>query len=194
MKNYKYLIMILLLLLNVAVEATVVELKGTKAQTSKGEEFIFNFFQDEVLPSDGSDGVLIIQARGDYKLGSSISRFENIEIKIDGFDSLQKEFGPYGATNSNLLTSFEENDDNEWRDSSSVSGLDLISWTSDRQIQILVHLSDGVNIGLGAQDSSAAYVDVTLQYSAVPIPLSIWLFATGIFSLFGMRRFTAKSE
>ena len=197
MKSYKYLIMILLLLLNVTAEATVVTLAtGEKTQTEDGQKFSFDssldeFFQNNEVPlSNGDNGTLIIRARGDYKLNSIA--FENIVIKIDGYT-----FDPYGATDnatdSNLIESFHQADDNEWTETIDVSGALLEDWTIDGEIVMVVTLSDGVNINLAAQEPLKQYIDVTLKYSPVPIPLSIWLFATGIFSLFGMRRLTTKS-
>jgi len=199
MKSYKYVIMILLLLLNVAVEATVVTLEtGEQAQTEDGQEFSFNssldefFMNNEVPLSNGDNGTLIIRARGDYILDNV--DFENLIIEIDG-----KTFGPYGAPGSELKKSYDPFDDNEWMmDSIVVSGALLEDWTIDGEIVMVVTLSDGVNIDLPAHDHKPGYVfepyiDVTLVYSPVPIPLSIWLFATGIFSLFGVRRLTAKS-
>jgi len=199
MKSYKYVIMILLLLLNVAVEATVVTLEtGEQAQTEDGQEFSFNssldefFMNNEVPLSNGDNGTLIIRARGDYILDNV--DFENLIIEIDG-----KTFGPYGAPGSELKKSYDPFDDNEWMmDSIVVSGALLEDWTIDGEIVMVVTLSDGVNIDLPAHDPKPGYVfepyiDVTLVYSPVPIPLSIWLFATGIFSLFGVRRLTAKS-
>jgi len=193
MKNYKYLIMILLLLLNVAVEATVVSLDtGKQPQTQDGQVFNFNFMQDEVLLSDGTGGILFFQVRGDYS--HPFPQFENLKIEIDG-----EAFGPYGPSTTGAFILEEFNDeDTEWGLSTLVTASLIDTWTSDGVIDMVVTLSSAVEINLAAQLPKQGYlfepyIDVTLTYSAVPLPLSIWFFATGIFSLYGMRRLTAKS-
>ncbi len=190
MKKYKYLILIVLLLLNAAVEATVVNLAtGKQPQTQDGQVFNFNF--SNVLLSDGTGGVLSFKARGDYSL--DFSRFENITIEIDG-----EAFGPYGSSASNLIESFND-EDNEWGLSTSVPASLIDAWTSDGLIDMVVTLSRSVEINLAAQLPKSGYlfepyIDVVLSYTtAVPLPLSIWFFATGVISLFGIRRVTAKT-
>lgn len=177
--------MILLLLFSFLANATVVNLtRGEQKQTVDAQTFTFNFDSSEVPISDGNDGLLFFNARGDYSLDKTN---ENITITIDGIP-----LGPYSASDGNLIHSYNE-EDNEWEMSTAIPGSFISLWTEDQQIEMIVSLSSDVNIGLAAHEPKDdynfdPYVDVTLQYTVVPIPMSLWLFASSFISLLVVRR------
>jgi hypothetical protein len=170
---------------NVDVTGNLVSLStGKHEQTLTGQVFTFLF---EGLPeSDGIDGELLVQARGDYSIGHVAD--ENLRVSIDSFNT-----GQYGATQSNLIQPSFNFEDNEWSASSAVPGALLSFVTADGEISLVVTLNREVEIGLAAHQTTAdyvfdPYVDVTLSYTVVPIPMGIALFATALFSLVTVRR------
>jgi len=196
MKNLKYLIMVLLLTLNVAAEATVVTLTtGEQIQTEPvPSDPSIAFFSYEIdftgIPkSDGNDGTLFFTARGDYTSGVTS---ENISISING-----SSLGPFSAigegSGKNVITAFNV-EDNEWGKSVAVMGSFLDLWTVDGKINMLVSLSEEVRVGLAEHQAKDGYlfepyIDVTLQYTtAVPVPMGLWLFASGLIPLLVVRR------
>jgi len=192
MKKYKYLIMFFLLVFNATASASLVNIDGAgnvilatekNSQTVDGQEFSFEFIG--IPKSDGNDGLLSFKVRGDYSQGFSN---ENINIAIDGIP-----LGPYSASSSNLIQSFNK-EDNEWEMSVDVLGGFISSWTFNEHIEMIVTLSPDVNLGLAVHVPTNDYVfdpyiDVTLEYTAVvPVPMGIWLFVSGLIPLMVMRR------
>ena len=189
MKNYKYLIMALLLIVNLSVQAATVELTtGKNSQTVDGQVFSFDFANTPI--SDGVDGELFFTARGDYSLGFTN---ENITITLDSIS-----LGSYSFNNSSLIT-FYNQEDNEWGMSMAVPGGFLQPLTEDGNLNMIVTLSSDVNLGLSEQQGYLfdPYIDVTLRYTTaapIPVPLSIWLLASGLLSLIGVRRMNLKKH
>ncbi len=136
--------------------AIPVVLNDSAAQTVAGQDFTFSF--SPVLLSDGTDGVFTFHARGDYSIGASLG--ESVDIDLDGV----VQFNDLQATNSNLIQSFSH-DDVEWEQSFVVSGADLVTMTSDFGSDLIIDLASGVNLNL-----ANAFVEVTLEYSGVPVP------------------------
>jgi len=191
MKKHNYLIMFFLLVFNVTVSASLVTIDAAgkvtlatekNSQTMDGQAFYFNFFG--VPQSDDKDGLLSFKVRGDYSQGFSN---ENIIITID-----EVPFGPYSVSSSNLIQSFNE-EDNEWEMSVDINNFFISMWTADKNVNMLVTLSPDVNLDLAEHGDATGYIfdpyiDVTLQYTVVPVPMSVWLFASGLISLMVMRR------
>jgi len=191
MKKHNYLIMFFLLVFNVTVSASLVTIDAAgkvtlatekNSQTMDGQVFSFNFFG--VPQSDDKDGLLSFKVRGDYSQGFSN---ENIIITID-----EVPFGPYSVSSSNLIQSFNE-EDNEWEMSVDINNFFISMWTADKNVNMLVTLSPDVNLDLAEHGDATGYIfdpyiDVTLQYTVVPVPMSVWLFASGLISLMVMRR------
>jgi len=192
MKKYKYLIMFFLLAFNMTASASLVTIDGAgkvtlatekNSQTLNGQTFSFDFIG--IPQSDGNDGLLSFKVRGDYS--QSFSN-ENINIAIDGMP-----LGPYSVSSSNLIQSFNE-EDNEWEMSVDVLGGFISSWTFDEHIEMIVTLSPDVNLGLAVHTATNGYIfdpyiDVTLKYTTVvPVPMGLWLFVSGLIPLMVMRR------
>lgn len=184
MKNYKVLIITLLLQVSISVaDAALVQLPtGKLAQTVSGQTFNFDF--NGVPLSDGTDGELILRARGDYT--PAIAGFdESIGLNIDGasLGSLRMD-----DANSNVLNNFGPND-NEWEQTVLLPGFFLENfWTSDGVINLVINLGSDVSLDFNPAE---AYVDVTLKYSTdavVPEPPVFFLLLTGLLLLLGKNR------
>jgi len=193
MKKYKYLIMFFLLVFNATVSASFVTIDGAgkvtlatekNSQTADGQAFSFDFLG--IPQSDDKDGLLSFQVRGDYSQGFSN---ENISIAINGMP-----LGPYSVSDSNLIQRFND-EDNEWKMTVDINNFFISTWTANKNINMLVTLSDDVNLGLAEHQPAIGYIfdpyiDVTLEYTTavVPIPMSLWFFASGLIPLMVMRR------
>jgi len=199
MKKYKYLIMLFLLVFNATVSATLVTIDGVgkvtlatekHSQTVDGQYFSFDFFG--VPKSDEKHGLLSFKVRGDYTQG-----FSNENISIDFineplFFPPNNSFSPgtYSVSSSNLIREFNV-EDNEWGVTVDINNYFISRLTDDNNIYMRVILSPDVNLGLAGHVSTFdPYIDVTLQYTTavVPVPMSLWFFASGIIPLLVMRR------
>jgi len=152
-----------------------------KDQITPGEDFTFIF--SPALSSDGGEGILEFLIRGDFSIGASLGESFGFDI-----ESVISETG-IQATNSNLITSFDF-DDNLFMVSRVISSADLTSILSDSSITVNVDFASGVNLNL-----STASITTTIRYNdttPVPEPSTLAIFALGLMGL-ASRRFMKKS-
>lgn len=182
MKKFKIALLVLFLQLNITAEAALITLAtGQVAQTTARQSFSFDF--NELPSSDGTGGILILKARGDYT-ANIVDEF--INLKVD-----QSELGSYNLSNASASINHGPND-NEWTKILDVGDFFLTRWLSDGNINLWVNLGAAVSLDF---NPAAAYVDVTLTYNtltAVPIPPAMYLFATGLLLLLGMRQMNTQ--
>ncbi len=162
-----------LLLVSAAGNAAAVTLAAAAPQTEDGQDFDFRF--DSVLLSDGTDGELTIQARGDYQPGNPTE-----------FLTWDLDFLGIGTTAAPLMGNariLQENsvNDVEWIQSFTIQGSDLLDATADGTLSILIDLYLDEDTLLGVNHyADTEYVAVALRYApAIPEPSSVALFVVG---------------
>lgn len=162
-------------------KSSVIVLNETKAQTVGGEDF--NFIFTPIAAADGTGGTLTIHARGDYDPSTST------EFLTWDIDSL----GIGGAAGPTIggVTIIQNNgiNDVEWSQSFAISGLNMLTITSDFLASILVDLNGDDTSGVGHGFQPNEFVEVTVTYnsaaaSTVPEPASLTLVGLGAFGLF----------
>jgi len=204
MKKYKYLIMFFLLVFNATVSASFVTIDGAGKVTlatekhsqieKNGQVFSFDFLG--VPQSDEKHGLLSFKVRGDYTQGFSNENISISFINEPKFPSTGNtaSFGPYSVSDSNLIRGFNV-EDNEWGVTVDINNFFISRLTEDNNIYMRVNISPDVELGLAGHEPGTdyifdPYIDVTLQYTTavVPVPMSLWFFASGIIPLMVMRR------
>ena len=138
-------------------------------QTQSYQHFTFPF--NPIVKSDGSNGTLIIRARGDFSTGQPE---EYINWNIDGLTS-GTHIGPtygatvlntygnpsYGADPNNPLTNWSE-----WEQSIVIPGDVLLALTSDLSATVTIDF-----VGAGYNSTIGGFAEVTLQYNELEEPI-----------------------
>jgi hypothetical protein len=172
----------LALLLGTASEAAAVVLSQSLPQTESGQDFEFDF--SALRPSDGSDGILTIHARGDYD-PQNPAEFLTWDIDSLGIGSIA---GPL----TGAATILQDNgiNDVEWTQSFTIAGSDLLAATSDGTLNVLLDLYlDDLFVGVN-HVADTEFAGVSLSYAPIPEPSSTLLLATGTLTIacLGARR------
>ena len=159
------------LLVGAAGGASAALLEAIAPQTEDGQDFDFEF--DGVLLSNGTAGVLTIQARGDYQPGNP---FEFLTWDIDALG-----IGTVGGPVTGGATILQDNGPNdvEWVQRWEILGSDLVTATGDGTVNIMVDLNlDALFRGVNHY-ADTEYVAVSLAYAPVPEPTSALLMLLG---------------
>jgi hypothetical protein len=165
------LLVVLLLQVGTAGEAAALVLSQSLPQTESGQDFSFAF--SSLHPSDGSDGILTIHARGDYDPDNP-TEFLTWDLDSLGIGSIA---GPL----TGAATILQDNgiNDVEWTQSFSIAGSDLLAATSDGTLSILLDLNlDDLFLGVNHL-ADTEFAGVSLAYAPIPEPSSTLLFAAG---------------
>ena len=157
-----------------------------QAQTVGGQDFMFSF--TDLNASDGTGGLLILRAQGDYTGGSDETLAWDAEgvlgsAAVGGFgsDGSGGIGGPF-----DFATLFQAAGNIEFQVTYALSALQLDTLLADGNVDIAVDLAAGVGLF-----QPPNFVEFTLQYndvpSEVPLPAALPLFAAGL-GFLGLRR------
>ena len=178
------------LLTSTTANAALVSITQKQDQTIAGENFMFSF--NGLSPSDGSGGMLILHAQGDYDgRDDEILSWDAEGVigapAVGGFNDvvngMPEQGGPFDFVNV-----FQPLGNVEFQRTYTLSAMDLNLLLADSIISILVDLDD--NVGLFQPPN---FVEFTLIYnsdmSEIPIPAAFPLFLAGLGALgVGARR------
>ena len=180
MKKIFYLLAFMFSILLIAFNASAVTYTEMQYQTEAGQVFTFG---GPVALSDGSDGFFTIEASGDY-FGKGPNGNENLGFDIDGIFIVNDIYFPEGSPQ--IIVWDTETDNTHWINTWTIPGADLFAITSDLAGLVEVTLFPGVGTILDEND----WVEVTLEYNAVPVPGALILLGSGLLGLLGIRRMT----
>ena len=147
-------------------------LSGSAPQTSDSQDFVFNFAAEQ---SNGTAGVLTINARGDYgRLSSEVLTFDIDGVVSGGpFGAFPDvlgpgpDFGGVGGAFESVVIHSTSPDDYEFTKKITISGADMLAITSDNFLSISLFTGSGVT-----NLNNLSFVSVELDYGTVaPIPL-----------------------
>lgn len=156
-------------------QAALVSLEDLQLQTQDFQLFTFTF--TPVAPSDGTDGLLLIHAFGDYT-PFTLTEFTAWQIESFAGPALA------GPNNGASLVNLFGTNAVEWVQGFVITGSDLVNITNDGLVEILVALSGEVHVGFSLNE----YVQVALIYNAIPEPSTWLLFGAGLAGLVFTRR------
>ena len=172
--------------------AVPVVLNEVKNQSATGQDFTFLF--SEIPASDGTDGTLILHARGDYGDVNSYAQYReglfwNLEGVVSG-GPIGRCWASGGFCEGRPFDSFSVHfpgRDYEFIVSYTISGSVMTSVTADFMTTISVNLDSSVDF----YADSPRFVGIELRYSAVPEPSTALLLGIGLTALSIKRRRTS---
>lgn len=166
---------LLIVNLSSVANATIISLTNYQEQTVDGQNFSFVF--NNLLNSDGTGGMLIIRARGDYdgQLEETLAWHSENVLSISALGGFVNGIGGVGGP-FDFAISHETSKDIEFQKTYSISNSQLQSILADGIFNVTVDLSHVVGV---FSSIAPKFVEISISYNSVdaPEPLSLAIFA-----------------
>lgn len=189
MNNLRIVASVIALVCLYSTQVGAVVLNDLQLQTVNSQDFVFNF--GSTPASDGNGGTFIIHARGDYGMLST----EVLEWDVEGVVSAgplgafpdvlgpAPNYGGVGGPFDSVIIHSLGPDDYEFTRSYSISSGDLQTILADSSVMVSVDLDVDVS-----NLNEFSFVEVTLEYMAIPEPSTAALSVAGLMMGTGLLR------